>query len=351
MSVKQKSFGASVAALLLVPTLAVLVVTVVTATPAAAQTSQSQSSSSSSSESEAPRTAWGAPDLGGVWDYRTITPLERPEEYGDRAFLTAEEVAELEQGAEDREREADQAPARRAEAIEEDGNPLAVVGCCNRFWLDYGTQAQETRRTSLIIDPPNGRMPPKTPEGEKRPGNRSSFGSHAFETLDDFSAGDRCNGTMGVPIRPIAYNNNVQVFQTEDYVVMSVEMFKTTRIIPISDSPHGMIRQDVGDSRGHWDGDVLVVETTNFTDGPTAGGASQNATLVERFRRVSPEILEYEYTIDDPETWTAPWTALQTLRLNPLQIYEYACHEGNYGLTNMLRGARLEEAAAKESGR
>jgi hypothetical protein len=312
--------------------------------PAAAQ------SSSSSTESELPRTAWGAPDLGGVWDYRTITPLERPEEYGDRAFLTEEEVAELEQGAEDRELAADQAPARLAEAIEEDGNPLAVVGCCNRFWLDYGTQAQETRRTSLIIDPPNGRMPPKTPEGEKRPGNRSSFGSHAFETLDDFSAGDRCNGTLGVPIRPIPYNNNVQVFQTEDHVVMSVEMFKTTRIIPISDSPHGMIRQDVGDSRGHWDGDVFVVETTNFTDGPTAGGASQNATLIERFRRVSPEILEYEYTIDDPDTWTAPWSALQTLRHNPLQIYEYACHEGNYGLVNMLRGARLEELAAKKSG-
>lgn len=338
MRISQKSIVASVAVLLLVPMLAV---------PAAAQPT------SSSPESEVPRTAWGDPDLGGVWDYRTITPLERPEEYEDRAFLTEEEVAELEQGAEDRERTADEAPARRAEAIEEGGNPLNVVGCCNRFWLDYGTQAQETRRTSLIIDPPNGRMPPKTPEGEKRPGRRSSFGNHTFETLDDFSAGDRCNGTMGVPIRPIPYNNNVQVFQNEDYVVMSVEMFKTTRIIPISDSPHGMIRQDVGDSRGHWDGDVLVVETTNFTDGPTAGGASQNATLIERFRRVSPEILEYEYTIDDPDTWTAPWTALQTLRSNPLQIYEYACHEGNYGLTNMLRGARLEEAAAQaaeESG-
>ena len=344
MNVSQTSIVASVAALLLVPMLAVVVMVVMTATPAAAQTS------SSSSESEAPRTAWGAPDLGGVWDYRTITPLERPEEYGDRAFLTDEEVAELEQGAEDREREADQAPARRAEAIEEDGNPLFVVGCCNRFWLDYGTQAQETRRTSLIIDPPNGRQPPKTPEGEKRPGNRSSFGTHAFESLDDFSFSDRCLGTLGVPIRPIAYNNNVQLFQTEDHVVMFVEMMKTTRIIPIDDRPHGTLRQTAGDSRGHWEGDVLVVETTNFEYSPSIGGASRNATLVERFRRVSPEILEYEYTIDDPATWTAPWTALQTLRLNPLPIFEYACHEGNYGLTNMLNGARLEEAAAKKAG-
>ena len=327
MSISQKSIVMLIAAVLLVPMVPM---------DAAAQSS-----------TDAPRTAWGAPDLGGVWDFRTITPLERPEEYGDRAFLTDEEVAELEQGALDRERAADEAPARRAEAGQN-------VGCCNRFWLDYGTQAQETRRTSLIIDPPNGRQPPKTPEAEKRPGNRSSFGTHAFESLDDFSFSDRCLGTLGVPIRPIPYNNNVQLFQAEDHLVMFVEMMKTTRIIPIVDRPHGTLRQWTGDSRGHWEGDTLVVETTNFQHAPSIGGASRNATLVERFRRVSPEILEYEYTIDDPETWTAPWTALQTLRLNPLPIFEYACHEGNYALTNMLRGARLEEAAAEaaeESGR
>ena len=298
---------------------------------------------------EVPRTVWGDPALGGVWDYRTITPLERPEEYEDRAFLTDEEVAELEQGAEDRERAADEAPARRAESAEAGDNLVSVVGCCNRFWLDYGTQAQADRRTSLIIDPPNGRMPSMTPEGEERPPDarsRGSFGTHAFESIDDFSFSDRCLGTLGVPIRPIPYNNNMQLFQTEDYLVMFVEMMKTTRIIPIDDRPHGTLRQTAGDSRGHWEGDVLVVETTNFEHGPSISGGSRNATLIERFRRVSPEILEYEYTVDDPETWTAPWTALQTLRHNPLPIFEYACHEGNYGLTNMLAGARLEEAAA-----
>ncbi len=303
------------------------------------------------SAEDVPRTAWGVPDLGGVWDYRTITPLERPEEYGDRAFLTDEEVAELEREAEDRERAADEAPATRTEVAEAGANLVSVVGCCNRFWLDYGTQAQATGRTSLIIDPPNGRLPAKTPEGEARPPARSSFGTHAFNSMEDFSPSDRCTATLGVPIRPIPYNNNIQLFQTEDHLVMFVEMMKTTRVIPIGDQPHSTVRQDAGSSRAHWDGDVLVVETTQFEDGPSVGGASAEATLTERFRRVSPEILEYEYTVDDPFTWTAPWTALQTLRSNPLPIFEYACHEGNYGMTNMLRGARLEEAREAEAGR
>ena len=309
---------------------------VITSPPAAAQTSPA---------TDVPRTAWGAPDLGGVWDYRTITPLERPEEYGDRAFLTEEEVAELERAAENRELAADEAPARRAEAIKEGENPLHVVGCCNRFWLDYGTQAQANRRTSLIIDPPNGRLPAKTPEGEQRPRNSGSFGTHAFEQIEDFSASDRCMGTHGVPIRAIPYNNNVQLFQTEDHLVMLVEMMSTTRFIPIDDRPFGALRQRRGESRGHWEGDTLVVETRNFLESPSDGNASRDAILVERFRRISPEILEYEYTMNDPATWTAPWTALQTLRKNPNGIFEYACHEGNYSLTNMLRGARLEEAA------
>ena len=152
-------------------------------------------------------------------------------------------------------------------------------------------------------------------------------------------------GTLGVPIRPIAYNNNVQLFQTEDQLVMFVEMMSTTRFIPIDDRPFGTVRQRRGESRGHWEGDTLVVETRNFLNGPSIGGASRDAVLIERLRRVTPEILEYEYTINDPKTWKAPWTALQTLRKNPNAVFEYACHEGNYGLTNMLRGARLEEAA------
>ena len=300
------------------------------------------------STTDVPRTPWGVPDLGGVWDYRTITPLERPEEYGDRAFLTDEEVAELEREAEDRERVADEAPARLTEVAEEGANLVSVVGCCNRFWLDYGTQAQATGRTSLIIDPPNGRLPAMTPEAEARPPRRSSFGTHAFNSMEDFSPSDRCTATLGVPIRPIPYNNNIQLFQTEEHLVMFVEMMKTMRIIPISERPHSAVRQDAGSSSAHWENDVLVVETTNFADGPSVGGASAEATLIERFRRVSSEILEYEYTVDDPATWTAPWSALQTLRSNPLPIFEYACHEGNYGMTNMLRGARLEEARAAE---
>ena len=293
----------------------------------------------------APRTSWGDPDLGGIWDYRTITPLERPEEYGEREFLTLEEVADLEQGAEDRERTADEAPARRAEAAKEGDNPLFVVGCCNRFWMDYGTRVAENQRTSLIIDPPNGRKPPTTPDGQAPPEFRGSFGSHAFEHIEDFSYGDRCLGTFGIPVHPIPYNNNVQLFQTQDHLVMLVGMMRTVRIIPIGERPRGTLSQWRGESRGHWEGDTLVVETANFANRLPISSASPNARLVERFRRVSPDILEYTYTMHDPTVWTAPWTAVQTWRASSQPLFEYACHEGNYGLTNMLAGARVEERA------
>ena len=298
------------------------------------------STGAAAQDSGVPRTPWGAPDLNGVWDFRTLTPLERPERYGDREFLTEEEVRTLEQGAVEQNEAADRAPAQLTEAG-------GSIGAYNRFWMDFGTEVVETRRTSLIVDPPNGRRPPRTDEGRTRFSAPGSFGSAPLEQIEDLSYFDRCLGTAGLPIYPTAYNNNVQIFQTEDHLVMLVEMLNTTRIIPITDRPHGGIRQWLGDSRGRWEGDTLVVETTSFDRWLPLVGASREAHLVERFTRVGANVIEYEYTIEDRTIWTAPWTAVQTLRRNPLPIFENACHEGNYAAANMLAGARLEEAVAE----
>ncbi len=288
---------------------------------------------------EVPRTAWGAPDLGGVWDYRSVTPLERPEQFADKPVLTEEEAATVE-----RERAEWVERIDAAENGSVPGNDIHT-----RVFLDFGTETVADRRSSLIIDPPNGRRPPMTPEGEKRPRNAGSFGNHPLESLEDFSLSDRCMSPLGVPLNPLPYNSYVQLFQTEDHLAMLVEMMHTTRLIPIVERPHGAIRQRRGESRGRWENDTLVVETTNFAH--SVAGASREATLIERFRRTSADILEYEYTFRDPATWTAPWTALQTLRKHPEPIFEYACHEGNYGLTNMLRVARQAEAETGRAGR
>ena len=285
---------------------------------------------------EVPRTAWGAPDLGGVWDFRSITPLERPEQFADKPVLTEEEAVAFEQEQAEWQSSVDAA----------EGGPIPGNAIHTRVFLDWGTKTVADRRSSLIVDPPNGRLPSRTPGTENRPVLAAgSFGTDPLEQIEDFSLSDRCLSTLGVPINPIPYNNNVQLFLTEDHLVMFIEMMRTTRLIPIGDRPFGTLRQDRGESRGRWEGDTLVVETRNFKYGPSAGGASRDTILVERFRRVSSDILEYEFTVDDPATWTTSWTARQTWRKNPTPMFEYACHEGNYGLTNMMRYARHEEAA------
>ena len=296
-------------------------------------------------QSTTPRTPWGAPDLGGVWDFRTLTPLERPEDQADRAFLTEEEAAEIERGAVEQNRAADAAEAVRTEAG-------GSVGAYNRFWFDFGTSVVEDRRTSLIVDPPNGRRPPLTPAGEQRLasagpfGFGGSFGSAPLEQIEDLNFFDRCIGTAALPIYPTAYNNYVQLFQTPDHVAMFVEMLGSTRIIPIDGRPHGAIRQWLGDSRGHWEGDTLVVETRNFDrDLLFIGGSRDARLLTERFTRVG-DIIEYSFTVEDPTVWTAPWTAVQTFRKTDAPLFEYACHEGNYAAGNMLAGARQAEAEA-----
>ena len=303
-----------------------------------------------------PRTAWGQPDLQGIWDFRTITPLQRPEELGAQALLTEEEVANLERAVIDRNAELANREARRTEVTAsvdrgEDGAP----GFYNNFWLDGGTTS--TGRTSLIIDPPNGRIPSLTPEAQQRADERRAYLSeHPADSWLDRNTSDRCmvGFNAGPPITPLAYNQNMQLFQTRDHVVVFTEMVHTARIVPLDGRPslNDDIRLWSGDARGRWEGDTLVVETTNFNadrkwvplgSAPAGTGSSEKMTLVERFTRVDEDTLQYEFTVTDPETWTAPWTSQQPMRLNDLTLFEYACHEGNHSMEGILAGARADE--------
>ena len=295
---------------------------------------------------ETPRTSWGDPDLQGVWDYSSITPMQRPAEYGDREFLTEEEVAQLEAAAEERDRAAAAAPVTRAEAGDRGGaNSHSFV-----WGLELGTQIVEDRRTSRIIDPPNGRFPEMTDWGKADAATRYGFFDDA--PADDYldrGWGDRCLAIHGMPIVPLPYNSFVQIFQTPDHVAIMSEAFRIWRIVPLDGRPHGTLRQWLGDTRGHWDGDTLVVETTNFSRTlQQVGSGPTMRNLVERFTRMSPGVIRYEYTVDDPVKWTSPWTAAISLRMTEHAIYEVACHEGNYAMENILRGARAADGTPNE---
>ena len=296
-----------------------------------------------SAQTDPPRTAWGQPDLQGVWDFRSITPMQRPNDLADQEFLTAEEAAELDQAAVERDVQSWNREARRTEA---GGN----VGAYNNFWMDRGLKSVGTRRTSLIVYPPNGRMPSMTPSGQERAQARRDYArEHPADTWSDFSSGVRCilGFNAGPPFTPSAYNNNMQLFQTPDTVVVMTEMVNTSRVIPLNGQPHldPDVLQWSGDSRGYWEGDTLVVETRNFDPKRKWRGTTASTRLVERFTRVDAETLEYTFTVTDPETWTSAWTASVPLVLNPEPMFEYACHEGNYSMPVMLGGARTEELA------
>ena len=306
-------------------------------------------------QDSAPRTAWGEPDLQGVWDFRTITPMQRPERYGDKEFLTAEEAAALDQAAVDRElRLWNQAPERTEAGGNVDRRGAGQApGSYNQFWIDSGTRSVDTRQTSLITYPPNGRYPSLTAEGQRRSDERRTYArEHPADTWEDFSSGVRCilGFNAGPPFTPSAYNNNMQLFQTPDHVVVMTEMVNTSRVIPLDGTSHldPEVLQWSGDSRGYWEGETLVVETRNFDAKRKWRGTTSSARLVERFTRVDADTLEYQFTVTDPETWTSPWTASVPLRLNPEPMFEYACHEGNYSMPVMLGGARVEEAAGQQ---
>jgi hypothetical protein len=297
------------------------------------------------------RTAWDEPDLRGIWDFRTITPLERPDELADQAFLTEEEAANLEQEVIDRnarllERSAERTTAANQVDRREDGTP----GFYNNFWLDQGTRAVDTRRTSLIIDPPNGQIPALSASGRQRAEASQAYRQeHPSDSWLDRSTSDRCllGFNAGPPLNPGGYNQNLQIFQTPDQVVLLTEMVHTVRVVPLDGRPPlpAGIRQWSGDARGHWEGDTLVVETSNFADERRWRNSSTSLTLVERFTRVDADTLDYQYTVTDPETWTRPWTASIPLRRTDVPMYEYACHEGNHSMSGILGGQRVEDKA------
>ncbi len=296
---------------------------------------------------EAPRTAWGAPDLQGVWDFRSLTPMQRPADLADKASFTEEEAASFsEEVIRDQSRDLEDADAQAA---------TGRVVPYNDFWFDWGSSVT-TERTSLIVDPPDGRIPDLTPAAERRRAARQAARAGVGRDevspggwIDELSAPVRCilGFNQGPPMTPSAYNNNMQLFQTEDHVVILNEMIHDARIVAIDgrrDLAPG-IRQWTGSSRGHWDGDTLVVETTNRRD-QSFRGATQHLHLTERFTRAAADTLVYEVTLDDPTTWTRPWTFMVPMVRNSGEVYEYACHEGNYYMANMLHGKRAEEQAA-----
>jgi len=274
-----------------------------------------------------PQTSWGAPDLQGVWTNSTTTPLERPQEWNDHASLTVEEVAEIDAQAEGR----NDRPPRA-------GDP----GTYNEFWWDRG---RSLSRTSLIVDSPDGRMPALTNVGRARGDFRQSV-----DSWEDRNLAERCV-TRGAPKRPGGYNNNFQILQTSDYIAIVQEMIHEVRVIPLDERPpvDDAIRLWMGDSRGRWEGDTLVVETTNYDDRIVAnsfnccGRAGVGLRLTERFRLVNSDTIDYEYTVDDSTIYTQPWTVGLPMTRIAGPLYEYACHEGNYGLENILRGSRIEE--------
>ena len=330
----------------LVAALAVTAGLAVAPGPAAAQ---------SDAASESLRTGWGEPSLVGIWDFRSITPLQRPERHADREFLTEEEAAGLEQATVDRELELLLRPPRRTRAgASVDRGENGALGAYNDYWLDRGTTTQTTRRTSLIVDPPNGRMPPFTAEAERRRAERAAYRrEHPADSWEDRGLNDRCMFTTGLPMVPSAYNNNVHIFQTPDHVAMVIEMTHTLRVVPLDGRPRPEppIRQFSGQSRGHWEGDTLVVETMHFNRLTSLRGSTPDARLVERFNRVGPDLIEYEFTIEDPATWARPWTARVELQRTDEPLYEYACHEGNYSMEGILAGARADERAAAAESR
>jgi hypothetical protein len=287
-----------------------------------------------------PRAPDGHPDLHGIWSFATITPLERPSELAGQQVLTDEQAAEFEKRT-----------LERTNADRRDGGTQADVNrAYNDFWYDRGTKVVGTKKTSLIVDPPDGRVPPFTAEGQKRAQARAELRSRRGPADDpeDRSLSERCimGFNSGPPMVPGGYNQNVQLLQTHDYVVIHNEMIHSARIVPMDGRPHGNVRQLVGDSRGRWEGDTLVVDTTNLTDETNFRGSTGKLHLVERFTPVDADTLLYEFTVDDPATWAKPWTAQIPMTRTAGPIFEYACHEGNYGLEGILRGTRAQEGAA-----
>jgi hypothetical protein len=283
---------------------------------------------------------WNAPRL---WNNSTITPLERPAELAGKEFFTPQEAVAWEKQT-----------LQGSNADRRDGGADADVGrAYNEFWRTRGTVVS-TLRTSIIIDPPDGKIPPLTPEAQKRNAARAEYRRlHPADGPEDRPLAERCMlwGSAGPPMLPVGYNSNYQIVQSPGYVVILIEMIHDARIIPLDGRPHlpSNVQQWMGNSIGHWDGQTLVVETTNFNGQTAFRGASEKMRLVERFTRTAQDTLLYEFTVNDPASFTKPFTGQVPMTKTNEPLFEYACHEGNYGLANVLAGARAEEKAAAQA--
>jgi hypothetical protein len=280
-----------------------------------------------------PRTPWGHPDLQGVWDSTTGTPLERPDDLAGKEFLTDEEAIERER-------------RRFAQFDNPDRGPGNPTGDYGSEWRDGSRNG--LNRTSLIVMPRDGKLPPLTAEGQRiqRERQEARRARGTADTWEDRNLWERCL-TRGTPRIPNNYNSNWHILQTPTHVVIEQEMIHETRVVPIDGRPHlpPAIRQWNGDARGRWEGDTLVVVTKNFNDKQEFRGLPlTTATLVERFTRTGPDSLDYDFTIEDPRVYTAPFTVGLPMTRQTEGYFEYACHEGNYGLMNILTGARAEDA-------
>jgi hypothetical protein len=322
-------------------------------------TTTAQSAESAPKNWKAPRTADGHPDLQGVWTNATITPLERQPQFGDRLSITEEEAKALEKEQADF-REEQNKPTDPTLGIldlpKDCGGGFSGVNCgYNNFWVDPGNQMisiNGERRTSIVVEPKNGRVPALKPEARARltklyAAYRSSGGADGPEVRP---LGERCilsfDSSAGPPMLPLLYNNNYQIVQTANTVVILVEMVHDARIVRMNAQhrPANM-RFWMGDSIGRWEGDTLVIETTNFRTDQIFRGASENLKVTERLTRISPQQIVYRFTIEDPTSFETSWTGELALNANQQNIYEYACHEGNYALPGILAGAREEERA------
>ena len=300
-----------------------------------------------------PRTPGGHPDMQGVWANNDATPLERPKQLEGRQFLTDAEVAAMK-------RRAGELFNGETDAAFGDEQYLAVLkdakdfkssdtqtGNYNHFWI---VDREFDNRTSLVTDPPDGRIPPLTPVAKQRQAEAAEYRKlHPADGPEDLPLSHRCI-SFGVPRLGAGYNSYFQIFQTRDYVAIGQEMIHDVRIIPLDRRPHvdAGVRQWLGDARGHWEGDTLVVDTTNFSPKSRFQNASsENLHVVERFTRIDPKTIQWDVTVNDPTTWTKPWTATVLLRSTPEHIFEMACHEGNEGLSGALSGNRTLERAAE----
>ena len=294
------------------------------------------------------RTPDGQPHISGIFTFRTITPFQRPEQFAGRENLSTEEAAAFEASERIRQNRDLFDPEKGSGNYQprSEGGVLSY----NEFWYERGIELTSDKRTSLIVDPPDGRLPPRTEAAQMAARERAAYRSeHMYDSYENRSSGDRCimGFNAGPPMRSSAYNNNVMIFQAPGYVAILNEMVHNTRIIPIGDAADLPFPQRSGNSRAHWEGETLVIETGQFGGG-SSGLTSTDMHLVERLTRLDSDTVAYEYTVTDPTIYTAPYSVMMPFRRSDGPLFEYACHEGNYGLHGILAGARNLDLLGRE---